>query len=335
VIATKNTIMPSTVGVDIGCGMMACKLPWKEPDLDGVLPTIRSAIEHHIPVGHKEYDKRREREMPDWMFLAFTALPHQLQDKRTKASRQMGTLGGGNHFIEICLDENQQMWVMLHSGSRNIGKSIADVHIHEAKGLMKKYLIDLPDPDLAFLVEGTPEFQAYWNDLQWAQAYALENRKVMMDTVLNILIGIYGCRPSGKLVEFEVNCHHNYVEKEHHFGHNVFVTRKGAVRARENDYGIIPGSMGAKSYIVKGKGNEDSFCSCSHGAGRKMSRTKARNTFTEEDLANQTAGIECRKDKGVVDEIPGAYKDIDEVMRNQAELVEVVATLKQVICVKG
>lgn len=246
----------------------------------------------------------------------------------------MGSLGGGNHFLEVCLDTQDQVWLMLHSGSRNIGNMLAQNHISTAKGLAKLAENRLPDLDLAYFVAETPEFVAYWRDLQWAQAYARYNRDVMMTRFKRIVEKhLVGGKPTKPLLS--VNCHHNYAEKETHFGEDVYVTRKGAVRARTEDYGIIPGSMGAKSYIIKGKGNVESYCSCSHGAGRTMSRTKAKKHFTLDDLIEQTQGVECRKDTGVLDEIPGAYKPIESVMANQSDLVEVVATLKQVICVKG
>jgi tRNA-splicing ligase RtcB len=257
---------------------------------------------------------------------------------------QLGTLGGGNHFIEVCLDTEDNVWLMLHSGSRNIGKELAERHIATAKTLHK--LNELPSPDLAYFVQGTEEFKAYWHDLDWAQGYAMKNREIMMKRLLksfNRMFNdrdeswLYGKPPAtaGGSDNITVNCHHNYVAVEEHFGENVYVTRKGAINAEEGRYGIIPGSMGAKSFIIKGLGNPQSFNSCSHGAGRKMSRTKAKSKYTIDDLKLQTAGVECRKDRGVVDEIPGAYKDIEEVMRAQNDLVEVVAELKQVICVKG
>ncbi|MFB2834022.1 RtcB family protein [Floridanema evergladense] len=239
-----------------------------------------------------------------------------------------------NHFIEVCLDTENQVWLMLHSGSRHIGNMLAQNHIDTGKELAKLANIKLPDPDLAYFVAGTPEFTAYWHDLQWAQDYARFNRDVMMARVKRIVEKhLAGGKPTKPLLE--VNCHHNYAEKEVHFGEDVYVTRKGAVRAREEDYGIIPGSMGAKSFIVKGKGNHESYCSCSHGAGRLLSRNKAKNVYNLDDLIAQTKGVECRKDRGVLDEIPGAYKPIEQVMANQSDLVEVVATLKQVLCVKG
>ena len=246
----------------------------------------------------------------------------------------MGSLGGGNHFIELCLDTENNVWLMLHSGSRHIGNKLAQCHINTAKELAKLADTKLPDLDLAYFVTNTPEFAAYWRDLQWAQNYARFNRDVMMARFKRIVEKhLVGGKPTKPLLE--VNCHHNYAEKEVHFGEEVYVTRKGAVRAQEEDYGIIPGSMGAKSFIVKGKGNHESYCSCSHGAGRLMSRTKAKKSFSVDDLVKQTEGVECRKDGGVIDEIPGAYKSIEEVMNQQTDLVEVVATLKQVVCVKG
>jgi tRNA-splicing ligase RtcB len=253
--------------------------------------------------------------------------------------KQIGTLGGGNHFIEVCLDTEDNVWLMLHSGSRNIGKEIADVFITKAKGLMKQYMIGLPDPDLAYLVEGSPEFDQYWKALQWAQGYAMANRVAMMQSVVKSFTTQVLKRPHSEWESIvpvhEVNCHHNYAERENHYGSNVIVTRKGAVRARRGDLGIIPGSMGTRSYIVRGLGNEDSFCSCSHGAGRRMSRGKAKAQFSLKELEAQTSGVECRKDAGVLDEIPGAYKDIDQVMEHQKDLVEIQATLKQILCVKG
>jgi len=247
-------------------------------------------------------------------------------------AQQLGTLGGGNHFIELCLDENQDVWVMLHSGSRGIGNIIGRYFIDLARKDMGQHLASLPDRDLAYLQEGAQHFDDYVEAVHWAQDYAMTNRREMMRLILDALARHL---PAFKLTEEAINCHHNYVAVEHHFGEKLFVTRKGAIRAGAGDLGIIPGSMGAKSYIVRGKGEPDSFCSCSHGAGRRMSRGKAKKAFDPQDLIAQTAGVECRKDAGVLDEIPGAYKDIDEVMANQSDLVEVVHTLKQVVCVKG
>ncbi|BAZ03958.1 RtcB family protein [Calothrix sp. NIES-3974] len=334
VIATKEAIIPAAVGVDIGCGMAAIKTPFSGDKLEGKLKQIRQEIEAAIPTGFEE-NKDIEKTVTNWQkWREFNQLHPGVQDLQTKAMRQMGSLGGGNHFIEVCLDTDNQVWLMLHSGSRHIGNKLASCHIDTAKELAKMAQIKLPDADLAYFVAGTPEFAAYWHDLQWAQNYARMNRDVMMARFKRILEKhLAGGKPFKPLLE--VNCHHNYAEREVHFGEEVYVTRKGAVRAQTEDYGIIPGSMGAKSYIVKGKGCADSFCSCSHGAGRLMSRSKAKGVYTLDDLIAQTAGVECRKDEGVIDEIPGAYKPIEQVMENQADLVEVVATLKQVVCVKG
>ncbi|MBF2028735.1 MAG: RtcB family protein [Oscillatoriales cyanobacterium C42_A2020_001] len=334
VIATKDAIMPAAVGVDIGCGMCAIKTPFIADQLDGKLKKIRQEIEAAIPVGFNE-NKDVDKTVSNWQgWSAFKDLHTGVQNLQTKAMRQMGSLGGGNHFIEICLDTENQVWIMLHSGSRNIGNMLAQCHINTGKQLAKLVGNKLPDPDLAYFIAGTPEFDAYWRDLQWAQNYARINRDVMMERVKHIVEKhLAGGKPTKPLLS--VNCHHNYAEKEVHYGEEVYVTRKGAVRAQEGDYGIIPGSMGAKSFIVKGKGNHESYCSCSHGAGRQMSRNKAKLHFSLDDLIQQTEGVECRKDGGVLDEIPGAYKPIDQVMANQADLVEIVATLKQVVCVKG
>ncbi|MCB1821545.1 MAG: RtcB family protein, partial [Candidatus Competibacteraceae bacterium] len=252
--------------------------------------------------------------------------------KFSKWTNQMGTLGGGNHFIEVCIDETNQVWVMLHSGSRGIGNAIADYFIQLARQDMERWMIQLPDRDLAYLPEGTEHFADYVEAVQWAQDYAMQNRQSMLDLVIAALTRHL---PPFEVTSEVVNCHHNYVVKEHHYDANVWVTRKGAIRAREGDLGIVPGSMGTRSYIVRGKGNPESFCSSAHGAGRRMSRTAAEKQFTESDLAQQTTGVICRKDRGVVDEIPGAYKDIDEVMANQSDLTEILHTLKQVVCVKG
>jgi tRNA-splicing ligase RtcB len=333
VVATTGAIIPAAVGVDIGCGMMAVKLPVKSNALPDSLKAVRSAIEQSIPVGFNEH-KEAVQPWCGFEFERFGRLPGKVQGLFGKAQRQLGTLGGGNHFIELCLDTEDYVWVMLHSGSRNIGKEIAEVHINEAKDLMKQYFIGLPDPDLAYLVEGSIEFDLYWRDLQWAQEYAMVNRSTMSNRILKIVEKVLGLDESW-LPLMTVNCHHNYAEREHHYGHNVIVTRKGAVRARVGDFGIIPGSMGTRSYIVEGLGNEDSFCSCSHGAGRRMSRGRAKSSFSLAELEAQTAGVECRKDAGILDEIPGAYKDIDQVMENQKDLVKIVATLKQILCVKG
>ena len=334
VLATKEAIVPAAVGVDIGCGMGAIKMPFGADRLEGKLKKIRKDIEAAIPVGFNE-NKTIEKAVNNWQgWKSFKDLHAGVQHLEGKATKQLGSLGGGNHFIEICLDTENQVWIMLHSGSRNIGNMLAQRHISTAKELAKLAEVSLPDRDLAYFVAGTSEFEAYWRDLQWAQNYARYNREVMMARVKRIVEQhAAGGKPTKPLLE--VNCHHNYAEKEVHFGEEVYVTRKGAVRAQKEDYGIIPGSMGAKSYIVKGKGNAHSYCSCSHGAGRLMSRSKAKKSFSLDDLIAQTQGVECRKDNGIIDEIPGAYKPIEEVMAQQEDLVEIVATLKQVVCVKG
>ncbi|BAS56886.1 MULTISPECIES: RtcB family protein [Leptolyngbya] len=334
VVATQDAIIPAAIGVDIGCGMAAIKTPYNATQLEGKLKQIRLDIEAAIPTGFNE-NKEIEKTVLNWQgWQQFKQLHPGVENLESKALKQMGSLGGGNHFIEVCLDAEEQVWLMLHSGSRHIGNALAQRHIDTAKGLAKLAGEKLPDPDLAYFVRGTAEFAAYWHDLQWAQGYALYNRKVMLLRFQRIVDRhLAGGKPMKPLLE--VNCHHNYAERELHFGEEVYVTRKGAVRARETDYGIIPGSMGAKSFIVKGKGNAHSYCSCSHGAGRLMSRNKAKTAFTLDDLIAQTAGVECRKDAGVLDEIPGAYKPIEQVMANQSDLVEIVATLKQVVCVKG
>lgn len=332
VIATKDAVIPATVGVDIGCGMMAVKTPFKSGILDGKMAEFRHEIERAIPVGFNSY-KESVDESSRWKgWETFDDLHRGVKDRMKKAMVQLGTLGGGNHFIEVCLDTEDNVWLMLHSGSRNIGKELADRHIATAKSLHR--LSELPSPDLAYFISGTDEFKAYWRDLEWAQSYAMKNREIMMSRLLRSFNRMFNGQKEFR-PEIKVNCHHNYVAVEEHFGEKVYVTRKGAINAEAERYGIIPGSMGAKSFIIKGLGNPQSFNSCSHGAGRKMSRTKAKSKFTIDDLKLQTSGVECRKDQGVVDEIPGAYKNIEEVMRAQNDLVEVVAELKQVICVKG
>ncbi|GAA2989562.1 RtcB family protein [Actinokineospora diospyrosa] len=333
VIAMRGAVSPAAVGVDIGCGMTAVRTSLTAEDLPASLAPLRTQIEAAVPVGRAAHRSAAftERDAGDWdrFWAAFDDLNRRVRRDRGKAVNQIGTLGGGNHFIEICLDESGQVWVMLHSGSRGVGNVLALHHIEVARGLAHNQ--SLPDPDLAVFIAGTPQMAAYRHDLYWAQDYARRNRAVMLRLISDVL------RRSFHGVEFDepISVHHNYVAEETHFGEEVLVTRKGAIRAGAGDLGIIPGSMGTGSYIVRGLGNPDSFESASHGAGRRMSRTKARKEFTAEDLANQTAGVECRKDTGVVDEIPAAYKDIDEVIRAQDDLVEVVAKLKQVVCVKG
>lgn len=336
VIATKGAIIPAAVGVDIGCGMCAVKLPFKI-DMFEDLPKLRWSIERSVPVGFDSH-----KAFTDEMAEAFQQCKTLSQVTINKISNldavlKLGTLGGGNHFIELCFDENNDAWIMLHSGSRNYGNKIANYHIDQAKNLMKKYFLSetLADPDLSYLVQDTIEFKSYINDLLSAQEYAKQNRKLMMKKILKD-ISFHLFQEFREIIPVEqVDCHHNYTSMENHFGSNVWVTRKGAVSAKEGELGIIPGSMGVKSFIVEGLGNPESFCSCSHGAGRRMSRTKARKTYSVQDLVDQTMGVECKKDDSVLDELPWAYKDIDQVMANQADLVKVKHTLKQVLCVKG
>ena len=340
VIATHKAIIPAAVGVDLGCGMIASRLTLNASDLDEKsLRRIFDQISRDVPVGRAQHDDDRaqtERARPFAKQLKTIQIKHpdllKSFGKKFRWVNQLGTLGGGNHFIEICLDESDQVWVMLHSGSRGIGNAMADHFIRLAKREMERWMIQLPDHNLAYFPEGAEYFDDYVEAVDWAQRYAWSNRQCMLDLVLDALRR--HLKPFQVSAE-AINCHHNYVEREHHYGANVWVTRKGAIRARQGDLGIIPGSMGAKSFIVRGKGNAESFCSCSHGAGRRMSRTEAKKRFSTTDMQTQTAGVVCRKDSGVIDEIPGAYKDIDEVMRNQSDLVEVVHTLKQVVCVKG
>lgn len=331
VIATDGAIIPAAVGVDIGCGMAALKLPFKLDHVAEKLGEIRHDIERSVPTG-RFGNKASSKRATDFVNGRDKPIGCQ-ESKLGRALEQIGSLGGGNHFIEICGDENDGLWIVLHSGSRNIGKSLAETHIYKAKDLMKQYFISLPDPDLAYLTQETKEFKEYLHDLNWAQAYAAENRAEMLERVLKCVR--YALKEERIVPELSINCHHNYTQMENHFGKNIWITRKGAVSAQQDQWGIIPGSMGTKSYIVQGKGNPQSFCSCSHGAGRIMSRTKAKEQFTMEDLAEQTAGVNCRKDAGVIDEIPSAYKPIDIVMNDQKDLVDIRYTLKQVICVKG
>jgi len=336
VVATKDAVVPATVGVDIGCGMNAVLTPFKADIITGDkdLKALRLEIERLIPVGFNKYGPSgAPKDAGNWNgWERFDTLHTGVQDRKKNAMLQLGTLGGGNHFIEICLDTEDRVWLVLHSGSRNIGKELAERHIATAKTLHR--LNELPDPDLAYFVKGTEEFQNYWKDLQWAQEYAMVNRQVMMKSLIKIVSKRYN---DGKIFRplMDVNCHHNYASEETHFDEEVIVTRKGAVNAEEGRMGIIPGSMGAKSFIVRGLGNPESYNSCSHGAGRRMSRGQAKKHFTVKDLEKQTAGVECRKDRDVLDEIPKSYKDIDTVMANQSDLVEVVAEIKQVLCVKG
>ena len=348
VIPTLSAIIPAAVGVDIGCGMNAVRLSMQASVLPDSLYRIRSAIEAAVPVGFSQHaaskvlgsrHARTARTLDQRLDAIVGKHPGLMKmQKRFNETWvcQLGTLGGGNHFIELCLDEAQNVWVMLHSGSRGIGNCMGRYFIEAAKKDMRRHHVNLPDADLAYFAEGSAWFEDYVEAVDWAQDYALLNRAEMMRLVLEVLERELSPRINAWQVLGEaINCHHNYVQRETHFGENVFVTRKGAISAREGELGIIPGSMGAKSYIVRGLGNADSLCSCSHGAGRRMSRTAAKRKFNREDLEAQTQGVECRKDGGVLDEIPAAYKDIDTVMANQSDLVEVIHTLKQVLCVKG
>jgi len=344
VIATQGAIIPAAVGVDIGCGMMAVQTTLKAKDLPESLAALRARIERAVPHGsvtvkgraHKgSWGNTPESVRARWGGLAdrheaIIAKYPRLKNK--EPHKQLGTLGGGNHFIEVCLDAEQTVWVMLHSGSRGIGNMVGQLFIELARKDMKKHFINLPDQDLAYLVEGTDHFDDYVEAMTWAQDYAAENRRSMMDAVLRVMREELRPFQTG---EVAVNCHHNYCTREQHFGENLIVTRKGAVSAKQGELGIIPGSMGARSYIVRGLGNPDSFQSCSHGAGRVMSRTAAQKRFTVEDHIAATEGVECRKDKDVIGETPAAYKDIDAVMAAQRDLVEIAYTLKQVLCVKG
>jgi tRNA-splicing ligase RtcB len=339
VIAMKDAVCPAAVGVDIGCGMSAVRTSLTANDLPGDLSKLRGRIEQAIPVGAVH---AREAVDPSRLYgftgagfgdlwERFDYVADAVKFRRDRALRQMGTLGGGNHFQEVCIDTEGAVWLMLHSGSRNIGNELADFHINVARGLAHNQ--GLVDRDLAVFLAATPEMEAYRNDLFWAQEYAKYNRAVMMSLFKEVVRKEF--RKAKVSFGHEISCHHNYVAEERYDGMDLLVTRKGAIRAGGGEYGIIPGSMGTGSYIVKGRGNAASFNSASHGAGRKMSRTAAKKRFTTRDLADQTRGVECRKDAGVVDEIPGAYKSIDQVIDQQADLVEVVAKLKQVICVKG
>jgi tRNA-splicing ligase RtcB len=335
VVACRGAVVPAAVGVDIGCGMMALRLKIEPARVLDNTKEIRHSIERSVPVGHLG-NSRLSKEVESWAgWEKFHDLERGTANLLQRATSQLGSLGGGNHFIELCQDTTGAIWVMLHSGSRNIGKTVAEGHIAGAKNLMKAMYIRLPDPDLAYYVEGTPEYLSYIRDLMWCQEYAAENRREMMRRILKDISYAVGLGGAPIETSMAVNCHHNYAAMENHYGENVLITRKGAVRARQGDLGIIPGSMGTRSYIVEGLGNDESFHSCSHGAGRRMSRTQAKKQFTLADLAAQTAGVDCRKDEGVLDEIPGAYKDIDEVMANQKDLVRVVAQLKQFMCIKG
>ena len=345
VIPTVGAIIPAAVGVDTGCGVAAVRTNITAGQLPDRLGLLRSAIEAVVPHGRTDHGGRNDRgawtgEPP----AAVTAGWERLEDgydrileRDPKAGHQralghLGTLGTGNHFIELCLDENDRLWVMLHSGSRGPGNKLGTYFIELAKREMRRWFVNLPDEDLAYLPEGSEHFAAYVRAVGWAQGYARLNRELMMAAILDVLRRWFPQLAAG---ETAVNCHHNYVVKERHLGKDVWLTRKGAVRAGAGELGIIPGSMGAKSFIVRGKGNAEAFETCSHGAGRAMSRAEAKRRFTIADHARATAHVECRKDEGVIDETPGAYKNIDAVMAAQADLVEIVHTLRQVVCIKG
>ena len=340
VIPTKGAIIPAAVGVDIGCGMNALRLSIKAKDLPDNLRAIRSTIEAAIPVGFEMHKQDRARASTirglnnglDRILSKHKKIASMQKKPYQTWIRQIGTLGGGNHFIELCLDENDNVWIMLHSGSRGIGNAIGRYFIALAKKDMGRHIANLPDKDLAYFTEGAEYFDDYVEAVEWAQDYAMANRREMMHFIIEALRKKL---PKFGITKEAINCHHNYVSYEEHFGEKVFVTRKGAIRASVDELGIIPGSMGAKSYIVRGKGNPQSFCSCSHGAGRVMSRTEAKRRFNTDDVLQQTEGVECRKDKSVIDEIPAAYKDIDKVMDHQHDLIEIVHTLKQIVCIKG
>lgn len=338
VIPTVGAVIPAAVGVDIGCGMVAVRTSLSAEDVPESLAKLRSAIEKAVPVGQGDFgDDVPKHNEEAW----FNILGTQFEDIKAKhpgvvtrrdPSAQLGTLGGGNHFIELCLDKEGRLWVMLHSGSRGIGNRIGTYFIELARQDMRKYFVNLPDIDLAYFPDGTEHFKDYVEAVEWAQSYAMHNRQAMLKQIVD---AVRGQLPPFTLTDEVINCHHNYISREHHFDQDVIITRKGAVRARRGDMGIIPGSMGTRSYIVRGKGNKESFDSCSHGAGRKMSRNSAKAKYTLDDHIKATEGVECRKDSGVLDETPAAYKPIEDVMAAQSDLVEVVHELKQILCVKG
>lgn len=341
VIAMKQAVSPSAVGVDIGCGMMAVKTNLTLSDLPDDLGPMRAEFERVVPVGFNGNDGtapilKRDKGIAssfDNLFGRFHDLrTEKMKDREGRARSQCGSLGSGNHFIEVTVDDNETVWLMLHSGSRNAGKEIAERHIDKAKGL--DHNLDLPDRDLAVFLADTPLMDDYLHDLWWAQDYAMLNRRIMMATIKNAFAGFF--EGADVVWEQEVQAHHNYVARETFSdGVELIVTRKGAISAHKDQYGLIPGSMGTGSFVVKGLGNEASYCSASHGAGRTMSRSKAKKMFTVEDVAKQTAGVECRKDKGIIDEIPGAYKDLEAVIAAQVDLVTVEARLTTLLCVKG
>jgi len=345
VIPTKGAVIPAAVGVDIGCGMMAARTSLHASDLPDNLEGVRGAIERAVPHGRDVARGKRDKgswgDPPAEIVAAWLPLAERFKRivakypklEKTNNLVHLGTLGTGNHFIELCLDEDDRVWVMLHSGSRGVGNAIGTYFIELAKKDARRWHLNLPDENLAYFPEGTEHFDDYVEAVGWAQDYAALNRRMMMTNSIRALRSVIS-KPFDAELE-AINCHHNYVQKENHFGENVLITRKGAVRAAEGVMGIIPGSMGAKSFIVRGRGNKDSFDSCSHGAGRLMSRHEAKRRFTVEDHVLATEGVECRKDVSVIDETPAAYKPIEKVMAAQADLVEIVHTLKQVVCVKG
>jgi tRNA-splicing ligase RtcB (3'-phosphate/5'-hydroxy nucleic acid ligase) len=329
VIAMKGAVSPAAVGVDIGCGMGAVATNLTASDLPDSLRQVRFDLEAAVPTGFASHDHPVASAIGDELWSEFSSLTKEVQKLVNKARCQLGTLGGGNHFFELCLDTEQKVWIMLHSGSRNIGKELAEIHMAKAQKLTHNRA--LPDRDLAVFLSGTAEMAAYRRDLFWAQRYARANRELMLELALAALKKHFPALTTGQAIF----CHHNYVAEEVHYGEEVLVTRKGAIRAGRGELGIIPGSMGTRSYIVSGLGNAESFESASHGAGRKMSRGEAKRRFSVNDLLKQTEGVECRKDGGVLDEIPGAYKSIERVMADQSDLVEIVTELKQVLCIKG
>ena len=346
VVPSIGAVIPAAVGVDIGCGMMAVRTSLNASQLPENLKAIRTAIEQAVPHGRSKRfrgsrDKGAWQNLPDDVQQAWQPIASQfdlLKEKHpvlknTNNINHLGTLGAGNHFIEMCLDEQNNVWLMLHSGSRGVGNRIGTHFIETAKKEMERWMINLPDKDLAYLPEGSDHFRDYVEAVEWAQSFARINREVMMKRVIQAVKNTLAFDFEAQLEA--VNCHHNYISREHHYGKNVIVTRKGAVRARKDEMGIIPGSMGSKSFIVRGLGNKESFCSCSHGAGRVMSRTRAKKLVSMEEHLKATEGVECRTDADVIDETPSAYKPIEKVMHAQRDLVEIVYTLKQVVCVKG
>lgn len=346
VIPSVEAVIPAAVGVDIGCGMVAAKTSLRAEDLPDNLKEIRSAFEAAVPHGRTgrgrgKRDNGAWHNIPDVVAAEWLKLQARFERicekhpaiKNTNNINHLGTMGTGNHFLELCLDENNAVWLMLHSGSRGVGNRIGNYFIELAKKEMERHQINLPDENLAYLQEGSEYFDDYVEAVEWAQDFAAKNREIMMHNAIKAMRKVLKVDFSAR--EMGVNCHHNYISREHHFGKDCYVTRKGAVRAEHGEMGIIPGSMGERSFIVRGLGNPESFNSCSHGAGRVMSRTKAKKAFNIADQVAATEGVECRKDAGVIDEIPHAYKDIDKVMDAQKDLVEVVHTLKQIVCVKG